>query len=369
MFVRFIFCLLIPCGSIIAQTNNQIIVDSVVGKRAKKIKLSGYIDTYYAYDFNKPSNGLISYFVSSNQHNQFALNLGYLDLTYTTNLFKVKITPGLGTYIESNYVNEKGIFKNVLEASLGICVSSKRKIWLEAGVFGSPFTNESAISKDQYMYTRSFAPEYVPYYLAGIKASYPINEKFNLYVYFLNGWQQIHDQNKGKSIATQLEYRPNEKQIINWNTYVGDERSSLQPHFRMRYFSDIYFSTKFNHKLSLIACVYGGIQRYTQLSNSDSEKGSLYWWQANVVGKWNLSQKQSVAARIEYFNDPANVMISNLYPTLPIHISSVGICYNFQLIKNALFRIDSRAIHGRKSIYENNRQNTFILIGNLTFWF
>ncbi|MBK8819890.1 MAG: outer membrane beta-barrel protein [Saprospiraceae bacterium] len=48
----------------------------------------------------------------------------------------------------------------------------------------------------------------------------------NLYAYLINGWQQIQDVNKGKAIGTQVEYRPTNLNLINWNVYIGDEALS-----------------------------------------------------------------------------------------------------------------------------------------------
>ncbi len=359
--------LLFSVEAIQAQITNTAIIDTASGVKIKQITIGGYLDTYYAFDFNKPKNKIIPYFVSSNKHNEFAVNLGYLDLRYSTQRTRARIVTGFGSYMESNYVNEKGFFKNIVEASASVCLSKKKNIWLDAGVFGSPFTNESAISKDHFLYTRSLAPEYVPYYLAGVKLAIPFNDKWNVYLYLLNGWQQIEDQNNAKSFATQVEYRPTLKHLINWNTYVGDERSFSQPNLRMRYFTDIYWLYKVSSKFNFISCVYGGLQEY--LNNQPTNSKVNYWWQANASGKWNLNEHHSLSFRLEYFNDPTNAMMVNVIPNKPIHMSSVGGCYNYQLSENALFRLDGRLLHGKKEIYENAKHNAAIITGNLTVWF
>ncbi|MBL0083634.1 MAG: outer membrane beta-barrel protein [Saprospiraceae bacterium] len=87
------------------------------------------------------------------------------------------------------------------------------------------YTNESAISKDHLMYTRSLAPEYVPTIFSGVKLTMPISAKVTAYLYLLNGWQQIKDNNVNLAFGSQLEYRPDDQNLINWNTYIGDESS------------------------------------------------------------------------------------------------------------------------------------------------
>lgn len=351
-----------------AQITNPATIDTVSGIKLKQITIGGYLDTYYAYDFNKPKDNTIPYFVSSNQHNQVAINLGYVDLRYSSQRVRTRIVTGFGTYMNANYVNENGVFRNIVEASASVCISKKKNIWLDAGVLGSPFTNESAISKDHFLYTRSLAPEYVPYYLTGLKMTLPLKDKWSVYLYVLNGWQQIEDQNNSKSIATQIEYRPNSKHLFNWNTYVGDERSIAQPNFRMRYFSDFYWLYKVSPKFSFISCIYGGKQEHVFWKSAKS-KHSSFWWQANTSCKWMLHDQHSLSFRIEYFNDIDNVMITNYLYGKPLEIVSVGTCYNYQLSENALFRMDGRFLQGKETIYENYKRSSALLTANLTVWF
>ncbi len=364
-FLSLIFCLCIQYFGL-CQVFNPGIIDTTGGKKIKKLRLGAYLDTYYAFDFNQPKNGTIPYFVSSANHNNFSINLAYLELKYANSRFRARFIPGVGSYMNANYANEKGFMKNIVEANVGICLSKKRNIWLESGVLGSPFTNESAISKDHFMYTRSLAPEYVPYYLTGIKASIPLNSKWNLYTYILNGWQQIKDQNSSKSVATQLEYRPTSSHLINWNTYIGDERSVVSPTFRMRYFSDIYWSFTPEKKWSFITCIYGGIQ-------SIETKKNAYWWQLNCTGKWKFSEKHNLAGRVEYFNDPKNCMIINQLNNQKVGIFSAGICYNVNIIKQVLLRIDARQFYAKNPMFTNQisiqTNNAFVLTGNLSVWF
>ena len=354
------------CLFTFGQLSNPGLMDTLGGEKIKKVTIGGYLDTYYSYDFNQPKNGTIPYFVSSANHNDFSINLTYLDVRYTDSRVRARFVPGFGTYMNANYSNEKGLLKNLVEASVGICISKKRNIWMESGVLGSPFTNESAISKDHFMYTRSLAPEYVPYYLSGIKVSVPINSKWNIYTYILNGWQQITDQNNGKSIATQLEYRPNKSNLLNWNTYIGDERSTFNPSFRMRYFSDFYWISYPSKKFSFITCIYGGVQEFSNRKHAS-------WWQANYTGKWKFSDKHSLAGRFEYFNDPQNCMIINQFTNEKVGIFSAGVCYNITIQEHALFRVDARQFYTQYPMFTNqisaNTTKTFVLTGNLTVWF
>ena len=351
-----------------AQVGDQNDKDTTDFDYKGKVTVGGHLDTYYGYDFNLPASGDRPYFFSMARHNEVNINLAYVDLKYSSSRLRARFMPGFGTYVNSNYAAEPESLKNIIEGNIGVKISATKNIWIDAGVLGSPYTNESAISKDHLMYSRSFAPEYVPYYLSGVKLSVPLTKKTNLYIYLLNGWQQIVDQNKGKSIGTQIEYRQNDFWVINWSTYVGDERSSTAPQNRIRYFSDVHFIYS-KGPVSATGCVYAGIQHIQNTNNStDSDK----WWQANLIGRYSFSEKISLSARIEYFSDPKSVMITPITNVSGFSSYSSGLCLNLHIASNIIARFEGRTFFSAKEVYERDNapvKNSNLLISNLTIWF
>ena len=60
-----------------AQTNDSITIIPKIGIPA--LQFSGYVETYYAYDFGQPeSNTRPGFFYSHTRHNEVALNLGFI---------------------------------------------------------------------------------------------------------------------------------------------------------------------------------------------------------------------------------------------------------------------------------------------------
>ena len=135
-------------GCTTAQVINTATMDTLETTVIGHLALGGYVDTYYAYNFSRPASGVDPYFVSSNRHNEMNINLAYIDLRYRSNGFRARFVPGYGTYMNSNYANETGTLKNIVEATAGLRLLKTRNIWIDVGVFGSPYTNESYVSKD-----------------------------------------------------------------------------------------------------------------------------------------------------------------------------------------------------------------------------
>ncbi len=322
---RILIFLLIPTISY-----SQISLDS-------NITVSGYVDTYYGYNTLEPVDNNIPNFVSSNRHNELNINLGYLSIKCNNNKVRSNITLSAGTYNNSNYTNEQLPFRNVTELNVGIKLSKKKDIWLDAGIMSSPHTNESIISKDQLLYTRSLAPEFVPYYMSGVRLTVPITHKITGSVAIVNGWQQIVDLNKSKSIVTNLEYKISPKSTLNYDTYIGDERSVYTPNNRMRYFNDLYYIYNPDGKVTVSSCAYIGVQEYVS-DTINNERSTNVWYQMNIMAKYNITSTSSLSARLEYFNDQ-NGAITN---TNNFNMSSASICFNKKVYNKVLYRFELR---------------------------
>lgn len=356
------FFLLFFSSVAFAQVTNTAVMDTSDFRFQGKLTVEGYIDAYYAYDFNQPADGNRPYAVSMHRHNEMTINLAFIDLKYSSSRLRARLVPGFGTYMNANYAAEPGTLKNLVEASAGIRVFNHKNIWLDVGVFGSPYTNESALSKDHLAYTRSFAPEFVPYYLSGIKLSMPLMAKLNATVYLLNGWQQIADINSGKAVGTQLEYRPSDYLLLNWNTFVGRERSAIDTHMGARYFTDVFLIYSKN-KWSWTACAYIGQQ--------EQANGTATWWTTNAIARYALTKKLSATLRGEYFEDLKSVQVISLSP-VGFNSSSSSLGLNYKAAENMLLRVEGRAFMSNNNVYQRNNRftnNSTLLTANLTMWF
>ncbi|TAH08330.1 MAG: porin [Sphingobacteriia bacterium] len=337
-------------------TNSQVvntgINDTAAEKSLKKFNVSAYVDTYWGTDFQNKNHSDIPYMVSMNKINQPYINLAMIDFRYQSKNFRVKLLPGFGTYMKANYSNENGIAQYLVEANAGILLSKKRAIWLDAGILSSPYTNESAISKDQLLYTRALGPEYSPYYLTGFKASIPIQKKINLYLYLINGWQEIKRQGNSLAFGTQVEYRPNDKNLFNWNTYFGNESSSITPSYRNRYFTDFYWLHNPNKKMAIALSAYWGIQ---EKIIANGNKVSNNWGQMNLSMSYQFAKKWSVSGRVERFIDPNSVMVNPITPINGFSTNSVSTCLNLSINEHILWRTECRIFSSANNLYLNQQ--------------
>jgi len=357
--------------NLLAQVENTGMTDRQDSLELGKVKISGYVDVYYGFDFNEPLNSDRPYSVSSPRHNEINVNLAYVDFKYQNDKIRARFVPGVGTYINSNYASESGSLKGIVEANVGVKLHKSKEIWVDAGIMGAPFTNESAVSKDHLMYTRSFSAEYSPYYITGVRLTYPINEKFCTYAYVINGWQQISDVNNPLSVAGQLEYKPTNNLLVNYNFYIGSEQSLQNPNFGNRYFNDLYFIYKSSKKISFTSNVYYGLQSSKNTLNQQTSL--LPWYQGNFIARYALGNETSVSGRIEYFEDLNKIVIQPETSSPGFSTFSAGLCFDKKFGKHAMFRLEGRHYFSEQNIYLNSKQNPTnsdnLLIASLSAWF
>jgi Putative beta-barrel porin-2, OmpL-like. bbp2 len=341
---------------------NRDTTTSMVGN----ISIGGYIDTYYSYYSRNPDDDYAPYLVNSSRKNSIAVNLAYIEVQYNSENVRVRLAPGFGTYMNLNYANEPGTLKNIVEGYVGVRLSEKRNVWLDAGIFGSPYTNESPVSKDHLMYTRSLAAEYSPYYLSGAKLSFPLADRWKASFFLLNGWQVIDDTNSRKSLGTQIEYRHNDKMTFHWNTYLGDERSGSQQDYRTRLFTDLFWIHKLNDHWDFTADAYVGLQKF-------DGRESKMWWQANGVARYTFTPKSSLAGRFEVFRDGDAVVAENeIAEGVGFIVYSSGLCYNYKIHRNALFRVEGRYFFTPDTIFLDDDglyKQSALLSASLSAWF
>jgi hypothetical protein len=163
------------------------------GQISDAFTISGYLETYYTYDFANPENHTRPAFTySHNRHNEINVNLGYIKAAFLTDKVRANLALAVGTYMNANYAAEPFVLKNIYEANGGFKISKKHDLWIDAGIFSSHIGFESAVGKDNWTVTRSLFADNSPYFETGAKISYTnSNGKWFMSGLILNGWQRI----------------------------------------------------------------------------------------------------------------------------------------------------------------------------------
>ncbi len=314
------------------------------------LKLNGYLETYYIYDFNEPvTNDRPDFFYSFDRHNEININLGAIMLSYESERIKSKIALMSGTYARANLAHEPSIYRSILEATISYKLSEKSNTWVTAGVFPSHIGFESAIGADCFNMTRSLMAESSPYYLAGAKINHTTkNEKWEVGLTVANGWQRIHRSEPLESIGVghNLSYMPTDKLSLNSNSYVGEvARDSSAV---MRYFHDFYSEIKLSNSMDIILGFDIGAQQ-----SSINRDEYFFWYTPAVIARYKISEKLRLGGRLEYYDDPDEVIITSIEQN-GFSVFGGSLNLDVQLSDRLLFRTEARGFLSEKFIFRQD---------------
>jgi hypothetical protein len=332
------------------------------------LTISGYAETYYQYDFNKPAdNNRPGFVYSHNRHNEFNLNLGFIKANYTANRVRANLALATGTYMNANLAAEPGVLKNIYEANAGVKLSKTKNLWLDAGIFASHIGFESAISKDCWTLTRGILADNSPYYEAGAKITYTTDDgKWLLSALALNGWQRIQRVN-GNSLmswGTQIQFKPSDKVLLNYSTFLGTDKPDSARLIRI--FHNFYSIISITDKLGLTLGFDFGTEEKTTTGT-----GTNTWYTPNAILKYSFNDKWAMAGRVEHYNDKKGVIIGT-GTTNGFQTTGYSINIDHAPAKNVLLRLEARSFNSKDAIFIKQTQtvkNSTFLTGSVAVSF
>jgi len=276
---------------------------------AVTVAFGGFVDSYYAYDFGRPANFDRPFTTQAARHNEFNVNLAYIEAKLTGPRVRGRLALQAGTSVQSNYAAEPAIgtvsgpdlSRFIQEAVAGYQISPS--LWVDGGIFLSHIGMESFISRDNVTYTRSLSADFTPYYESGVKLTWQTTPKLTALLTVVNGWQNISENNQDKAVGARLDYAQSPSTTLSYYNFIGNEASSG----RLRLFNGVGFKSG----LTPIFTLQGNFDYGTQ---QKPQTGSSAWWSTGLTGKLQVAPAVGVSGRLEYYHDPDNVIVATALP-------------------------------------------------------
>ncbi len=263
------------------------------------IEIGGVLDAYYEYYSTKPG-GDASYRAFDTKHNQFALSMVELWLAKaptTDSRVGFTCTLNFGP-ASSNVIHamEPGgsPYQNIQEAYVSYLVPVGRRLQIDAGVFVTPVGAEVIEAKDDMNYSRGLLFTLgLPYYHAGVRATYAASDKVTVMGALTNGWNNIVENNTGKTPIVGVTIKPTGALSIVQNYMFGPEEAGDNGHFRH------LLDTVVTYTLTPTTTVAGNYDFGRESLGSSSAQ-----WQG-IAGylKFQITPVVAFAPRFEFYND------------------------------------------------------------------
>jgi len=341
------------------------------------IKFGGFLDTYYAYDSNSPKNHERDYTTQPARHNEFNVNLAYLDAQFENEKTRSRLALQFGHSVTKNTIYEPQLGptsgpqdqKIFQEAYIGKKIGEKT--WIDAGIFLGHIGAESWISKNNWTYTRSLNLDYVPYYSSGLRLHHQMNTNQSLQLHLINGWQNMSENNNAKAIGMQYAHVLNNNFTFTYNNFFGDEQVVLNPktkkfNSRFRGYHNFILKWEKSDRWQFLYSFDVGHQ-------SQQNNNGLDAWIATTLTLRNvLTSTQAFAVRGEYYSDPheANVMTRTPHG---FQILGMSANYDQNIDQQTLWRTEIRGLKSKDAIYSSastdKKKWDGILVTSLAFWF
>jgi hypothetical protein len=267
--------------------------------------LSGFVDTYYGYNFNQPQNRMSGLRGFDGLSNQFGLNMIELvaDKTPDAANGRLGYHIALGFGQAMNVVNgtagpnELSFAQYLKEGYFSYLAPVGKGLQLDVGKFVTPHGAEVIETKDNWNYSRGLLFTFaIPHYHFGLRAKYAFNDKYSLAAYLVNGWNNIIENNTGKTVGLTFGWNPNKKFSLVQNYMAGPETAGLNTHWRQ--LSDTVVTVSPTSKLSF-------------MMNYDYGRGDLpagfakpvFWTGVAGYVHYVFNSKYALATRFEYYDD------------------------------------------------------------------
>lgn len=266
--------------------------------------ISGFVDTYYGYNFNEPAGRISTLRAFDGPANQFSLNMTELTISRAPDAHVSRLgydlTFGYGNAM--NVVNAAdpgglGFAQYLKEAYASYLVPVGNGLQVDFGKFVTPAGAEVIETKDDWNYSRGFLFSYaIPFYHFGLRAKYALNDKLSLTGYLVNGWNNVVDNNTGKTYGLSLAWTPSKKFSLTESYLAGPEMADTNMHWRQ--LTDTVAQYNVTSKLSLLGNFdWGGGDLVP------GRTGAAFWTGVAGYVRYAFNDRYALATRYEYYDD------------------------------------------------------------------
>jgi hypothetical protein len=194
---------------------------------ASGVSVSGYIDAGYSYA-NRNIGGLggSSDRVFDSQNNSFGLHQFGLTVSKTPKEGfggLVNITAGTDAQVIHSFPEGSGLGTSMFDITQAYGQYSTGALTLMAGKFTTLAGTEVIASTGNMNISRSILFGAIPFTHTGVRASYAPTDTVTLYGGVNNGWDQMTDTNKGKTLELGATLNPIKPLTVTVTGYFGQE--------------------------------------------------------------------------------------------------------------------------------------------------
>ncbi len=328
------------------------------------VAFTGLVDLYFSHNFNHPAGGINALRNFDVRANQFSLNMAKLTVDHAPAPIGFRADLGFGRAFEMLHASEPAdapaVLRNIEQAYLSVKPGGWKGIQFDLGQFVTSAGAEVIETHSNWNYSRSLLFSYaVPYYHFGLRATVPVNPHVTAGVQLANGWNNVEDNNSGKTVGFTATVAAGP---LSWaNTYYrGPEKAYGDRGLRQLY--DTALLIKPGSRTSFYLNFDYGVDR--QAAGPGSR-----WTGVAGAARVALSSRFAVAPRVEWFNDADGFATGTVQ-----RIKEITITGEMKMKEGLLTRLEyrrdwsNRAFFERGSLAGSHKVQDTLLLGFVAYF-
>ena len=332
-----------------AQAVSAAAEESALTRFVKDVELHGFVDTSYTFNANTPSSRTNSFRIFDTEANSFMLNLAELSVEKSVSMdsplgFRVDLAFGddaevFGSSGLGAGTDEFDLWQAYAQVMLPFSYPWLYEVDFKIGKFATLIGAEVIESKDNWNFSRSFLFGYaIPFNHTGVRMhAQPFEEHaLDFTVGVVNGWDNVNDNNKGKSVEGQIAYAPMDILTFYVNGIIGPEMDDNSGDYRG--VIDFILAYDVTDRLSLMANYDLGFEQ-----DGAGEGKNAQWDGVAGYVKYSIFDWWSIAGRGEWFHDRDGVRTGVSTDGFPdVNFWEFTVTNEFKIYENLLFRVEFR---------------------------
>jgi hypothetical protein len=330
--------------------------------------ISGFVDTYYQYSYNHPQSRAVDFRAFDGRSKDISLNMIELILDKAPDPMGgaegrtgYHVSVGFGDAMNTVNATDPGhlgFAQYLKEGYFSYLAPVGKGLQVDVGKFVTPMGAEVIESKDNWNYSRGLLFTWaIPFYHFGARAKYTFNDKYNVTGFVTNGWNNIVDNNSGKTYGFSFVGNPTKKVSYTVNYLAGPETTD-------GFFGPTVEVEDFWRQTWDAVATYNPTAKLSLMANFDYGRGDrttpnvtvrpVYWTGGAGYAKYALTANDYVATRYEYFEDHDGFMTSATSTGgIPrLHFHEVTATYQHTLASHLLARFEYRRDMSQFPVFE-----------------
>jgi hypothetical protein len=267
------------------------------------LKISGYVDAYYRFNFNNPSkeSGVYNNATSfTNSHNSFELGMASVKLEHSVGKVGLVADLGVGRRAEEFSYNDEGTLLAIKQAYVTYAPSDVLKF--TAGSFATHVGYELVDPNLNRNYSMSYMFSYGPFFHTGVKADFTAG-KSGFMLGIANPTDLKTASFSRKWLIGQYSLAATDNVKFFLNVQSGNAEDSAKTRLRQL---DAVITAKVNDQFSL--GYNGTVQKRTARDGRGKYEDGNSWWGSALYLNLDPTPTFGLTLRGEYFYDKKDIL-------------------------------------------------------------